>query len=99
MNMVASVAGATKHGNYIILQTCHYKDCAKTTFGVMQVVDSPSVCRTGAAENGVAASKLGGLTEMGVEQKELFAAIGLPMPTPDGVRPSGLEETNAASGL
>jgi hypothetical protein len=35
---------------------------------------------------------LRGLTDMGVEQKELFAAIGLPLPTPDGVKPSGTEE-------
>jgi len=36
---------------------------------------------------------------MGVEQKELFAAIGLPLPTPDGVKPSNLAETIAAGGL
>ena len=31
---------------------------------------------------------LRGLTELGAAQKELFAAIGLPIPTPDGVVPS-----------
>lgn len=31
---------------------------------------------------------LRGLTELGAAQKELFAAIGLPAPTPDGVAPS-----------
>jgi transposase len=34
---------------------------------------------------------LRGLTELGTVQKELFAAIGLPMPTPDGVAPSNPE--------
>ena len=30
---------------------------------------------------------LRGLSELGVEQKDLFAAIGLPLPTPAEVRP------------
>ena len=42
---------------------------------------------------------LRGLTEMGVEQKELFAAIGLPVPTPDGVTPSDPKESVPAGGL
>lgn len=34
---------------------------------------------------------LRGLTELGAAQKELFTAIGLPVPTPDGVAPSNPE--------
>jgi len=36
---------------------------------------------------------LRGLTELGAAQKELFTAIGLPLPTPDGVAPSSPEVT------
>ena len=34
---------------------------------------------------------LRGLTELGAAQKELFTAIGLPVPTPDSVAPSNPE--------
>ena len=40
---------------------------------------------------------LRGLTELGAAQKELFAAIGLPMPTPDGVAPASQEAFPAVS--
>jgi len=36
---------------------------------------------------------------MGVEQKELFAAIGLPLPTPDGVKPTNPEVTSPTGGM
>jgi hypothetical protein len=42
---------------------------------------------------------LRGLTEVGVEQKELFAAIGLPLQTPNGVKPTDPELTSLAGGL
>lgn len=42
---------------------------------------------------------LRGLSELGVEQKELFAAIGPPVPTPDGVKPTNPELTIPAVGL
>ncbi len=37
--------------------------------------------------------KLRGLTELGAAQKELFAAIGLPLPTPEGVVASNPKAT------
>jgi hypothetical protein len=37
------------------------------------------------------------LIELSAAQKELFAAIGLPMPTPDGVASSNLEVTAPVS--
>jgi hypothetical protein len=40
---------------------------------------------------------LRGLTEPGAAHKELFAAIGLPLPTPDGVAPSNPEVTAPVS--
>ena len=40
---------------------------------------------------------LRGLTELGSAQKDLFAAIGLPMPTPDGVAPASPQAFPAAS--
>jgi hypothetical protein len=40
---------------------------------------------------------LRGLTELGPAQKDLFAAIGLPMPTPDGVAPASPQASPAAS--
>ena len=40
---------------------------------------------------------LRGLTELGAAQKELFAAIGLPVPTPDGLAPSKPEVTAPVS--
>lgn len=40
---------------------------------------------------------LRGLTELGAAQKELFAAIGLPLPTPDAVAPSNPEFTAPVS--
>ena len=40
---------------------------------------------------------LRGLTELGAAQKELFAAIGLPVPTPDGLAPSNPEVTAPVS--
>ncbi len=42
--------------------------------------------------------KLRGLTELGAAQKELFAALGLPVPTPEGVTASN-PETAATSAL
>ena len=42
---------------------------------------------------------LRGLTDMGVEQKELFAALGLALPTPDGVMPTHPEVTGSAASL
>jgi hypothetical protein len=41
--------------------------------------------------------KLRGLTELGAAQKELFAAIGLPLPTPEGVVASNPETTTASA--